>query len=113
MAVPVDWLPVHRSDTVGHAPNSLGCLCHAGDHCRLPIGVAAVSQGITTIIGGQDGGQPFPLAPAMDSLTATPAALNVAYYAGHNTIRAAVLGADFKRVATLVEVDSMATLLRR
>ena len=74
---------------------------------------AAVSQGITTIVGGQDGGQSFPLAAAMDSLTATPAALNVAYYAGRNTIRAAVLGADFKRTATPAEVDSMALLLSR
>lgn len=74
--------------------------------------LAAVSQGITTVIGGQDGGQPFPLAAAMDSLTATPAALNVAYYAGHNTLRDAVLGNDFKRNAKPAEVDSMAALLK-
>ena len=37
----------------------------------------------------------------------------MAYNAGHNTIRAAVLGADFKRTATPAEVDSMALLLRR
>ena len=86
---------------------------HSGGLLQARDALAAVSQGITTIIGGQDGGQPFPLAVAMDSLSATPAAVNVAYYAGHNTIRAAVLGADFKRVATLAEVDSMATLLRR
>ena len=86
---------------------------HTSGLLRSRDALAAVSQGITTIIGGQDGGQPFPLAATMDSLTASPAALNVAYYAGHNTIRAAVLGADFKRTATPAEVDSMATLLRR
>ncbi len=85
---------------------------HTGGLLQSPDAVAAVSQGITTIIGGQDGGQPFPLAATMDSLRRTPPALNVAYYAGHNTIRAAVMGTDFKRAATAAEIDSMATLLR-
>ncbi len=86
---------------------------HSGGLLQNPDALAAVSQGITTIIAGQDGGQPFPVAATMDSLTKTPTALNVAYYAGHNTIRAAVMGTDFKRVATGAEVDSMASLLRR
>ncbi len=86
---------------------------HSGGLLQNPDALAAVSQGITTIIAGQDGGQPFPLAPTLDSLTASPTALNVAYYAGHNTIRAAVMGGDFRRVATRLEIDSMAALLRR
>ena len=86
---------------------------HSRGLLQNPDALAAVSQGITTIIAGQDGGQPFPLAATMDSLTRAPTALNVAYYAGHNTIRAAVMGSDFKRVATGAEVDSMASLLRR
>jgi N-acyl-D-amino-acid deacylase len=86
---------------------------HSGGLLQHPDALAAVSQGITTIIAGQDGSQPFPLAPTLDSLTASPTALNVAYYAGHNTLRAAVMGPDFRRAATQTEVDSMATLLRR
>ena len=85
---------------------------HTGGLLQSRDALAAVSQGITTIVGGQDGGQPFPLAVTMDSLTATPAAVNVAYYAGHNTIRAAVLGKDFKRVATPAQIDAMASILR-
>ena len=86
---------------------------HTGGLLQSPDAAAAVSQGITTIIGGQDGGQPLPLAPTMDSLTRTPAAVNVAYYAGHNSIRYAVMGDNYKRVATTAEVDSMSALLRR
>jgi N-acyl-D-amino-acid deacylase len=78
-----------------------------------PDALGAVSQGITTIVAGQDGGHPLPLAAAFDSLAAHPAAINVASYAGHGTIRAAVLGTDFRRPARPAEVDSMAAILRR
>ncbi len=80
---------------------------------RTPDALAAVSQGITTIIAGQDGGHPMPVAAAMDSLTRNPPALNVAFYAGHGTIRSAVMGDDFKRPARAEEVDSMRRLLER
>jgi N-acyl-D-amino-acid deacylase len=70
-----------------------------------------VSQGITTIIAGQDGWHPIPLAAALDTLAAAPGAVNVGYYAGHGAIRSAVLGKNFARVATTAEVDSMASLL--
>jgi N-acyl-D-amino-acid deacylase len=77
-----------------------------------PTALAAVSQGITTIVAGQDGGQHYPLASWLDSLGATPPAVNVASYAGHNTLRRLVLGSEFRRVATAPEIDSMAALLR-
>ena len=78
-----------------------------------PDARAAVSQGITTIVAGQDGGHPMPLSATMDSLIATPPTINVAFYAGHGTLREAVLGADYKRTATAAEVDSMRVLLKR
>lgn len=55
----------------------------------------------------------MPLAVAFDSLERSPGAVNVAAYAGHGTIRRAVMGDDFRRPARPAEVDSMATLLRR
>jgi N-acyl-D-amino-acid deacylase len=91
-------------DTHSHADRGLD------EH---PDALAAVSQGITTVIGGQDGGSPYPLAPFLDSLERHPAALNLAMYAGHATLREQVLGAGFRRAATPREVDSMAQLLRR
>jgi N-acyl-D-amino-acid deacylase len=86
---------------------------HTGDLLDMPDALGAVSQGITTIVGGNDGGHPFPLAAAIDTLTKIGPSLNVAYYAGHGSVRDAVLGEDFKRKATPAEVDSMSVLLRQ
>ena len=86
---------------------------HTGDLLDMPEALGAVSQGITTIVGGNDGGHPFPLAAAIDTLMKVGPSLNVAYYAGHGSVRDAVLGADFKRKATAAEIDSMAVLLRQ
>lgn len=74
--------------------------------------LAALSQGITTIVVGQDGGSSHPLRDWFGRLNATPVSVNVASYAGHGTLRRLVMGSDFKRVATAAEVSRMATLLR-
>ena len=72
---------------------------------------AAVSQGITTVVVGQDGGSPHPLADFRTRLEASPATVNVASFGGHNTYRALVLGDDFRREATAEEIGGMAALL--
>lgn len=95
------------------APGFIDTHSHHDDGLlQRPDALAAVSQGITTIVAGQDGGEHFPLAAWLDSLTAAPAAINVATYAGHNTIRGRVMGDDFRRAARPAEVDSMKALLR-
>jgi len=71
----------------------------------------SVSQGITTVIVGQDGGSEYPLADFYSKLEALPATINVASYVGHNTIREEVLGEDYQRVATEDEVAIMADML--
>jgi N-acyl-D-amino-acid deacylase len=48
-----------------------------------------------------------------DSLATRPASVNVASYAGHNTLRRLVMGEDFRREARPEEVDSMVALLRQ
>lgn len=73
---------------------------------------AAVSQGITTIVVGQDGGSDYPLADFFAEVDATPPAVNVASYTGHATLRRRTMGDDLLRAATPAEVDSMASLLR-
>lgn len=90
-------------DTHSHADRALG---------SHPDALAAVSQGITTVIGGQDGGSPYPLAPFLDSLERHPAAVNLAMYAGHATLRMQLLGDAFRRPASSRELDSMKVLLR-
>lgn len=73
---------------------------------------AAVSQGITTIIIGQDGDSFLPIKDFYKKLTDSAVAVNVGSYSGHNSIRDNVLGKDFKRPATLAEVEAMIALLK-
>lgn len=77
-----------------------------------PDAFAAVAQGITTIVVGQDGGSELPLGALFERLERTPVAVNVASYSGHNTLRSEVLGEDYARQATAEEVEAMAALLQ-
>ncbi len=86
---------------------------HGGGLLETPDALGAVSQGITTIVAGADGSHPYPLAKRIDTLTKVAPSINVAYYAGHGTLREVVMGKDFKRTATPAEVDSMAVLLKQ
>ena len=78
-----------------------------------PAALAAVSQGITTIVAGQDGGSQHPLRGFFGGLESQPAAINVASFSGHGSLRAQVLGDDFRRAATPGEVTRMAELLQQ
>jgi N-acyl-D-amino-acid deacylase len=69
--------------------------------------MAAVSQGITTIVVGQDGSMTWPIKYLFDRLEQTPAAINVASYVGHGNIREFVMNADFARAATPEEIERM------
>jgi N-acyl-D-amino-acid deacylase len=76
-----------------------------------PDGLAMVSQGVTTIVAGQDGGGSN-LAALFARLERQPAAVNVASYAGHGAIRERVMGEDFKRHATAAEIERMKALVK-
>ena len=65
-----------------------------------------VSQGITSIIVGPDGGSPSNIAEYLNSLDGK-IAVNVGAFIGHGTIRVQVLGNDHKRQAKEVELDIM------
>ena len=85
---------------------------HADGLLETPGAMATVNQGVTTIAGGQDGSQIYPLAEFFADLEASPAAINVASYAGHGTLRGQVMGDDYQRPATPEEVAIMVELLR-
>jgi N-acyl-D-amino-acid deacylase len=70
-----------------------------------------LSQGVTTIVVGQDGGSELPIGKLWRMLEQTPVAVNVASYTGHNTIRSAVIGKNYRRVSTPQEVAKMGELL--
>ncbi len=94
------------------APGIIDTHSHGdGDLFEHRDALAAVSQGITTIVVGQDGGSPYPLAEFWKKLETTPVAVNVASYAGHGTIREEVMGEDFRRAATPEEIEKMRQLL--
>ena len=96
------------------APGFIDTHSHAGGNIfEFPDALPVISQGITTIIAGQDGGSFFPLSDFFDQLETNPASINVASYAGHGTIRMEVLGDDFKRVATEEEIVAMSELLEQ
>ena len=94
------------------APGFIDTHAHYDDSLLArPEAVPAVSQGITTVVVGQDGEHPFPLADFFQRLERDPAAVNVAAYAGHGTLRRRVLGDDFRRAASAAEVEAMRSLL--
>ncbi len=73
--------------------------------------LAMVSQGVTTIVVGQDGGGSN-LAAMFARLDSQPVSVNVASYAGHGSIRSRVMGQDFKRHATPDEIEQMKALVK-
>ncbi len=72
---------------------------------------SCVSQGITTIVVGQDGSSHFPLSDFFKKIADLPVAVNVASYSGHNTLRDSVIQRDFKRFCTAEEIEKMKDML--
>ena len=84
---------------------------HFSDLNKNRAGLSTSSQGITTIVIGQDGNS-YP----MDSLTKwmdeRPVVPNVASYTGQSSLREIVMGEnDLFRTATSAEIDKMKSLL--
>jgi N-acyl-D-amino-acid deacylase len=87
-------------------------------HLELIVGedlhvVPAISQGITTIVVGQDGFSPQPLSDWFTKLESTGTGPNIASYAGHNTLRGLVLEKDAQRPASKDETAAIGKLLER
>lgn len=80
------------------------------EHADAPT---VVSQGVTTVVVGQDGFSDLPVTKLFDQLAAKPVAVNVATYSGHNALRQEVMGEDYKRVARPEEIEAMRKLLAR
>ncbi len=67
-----------------------------------------VSQGITTIVVGQDGKMIYPVRELFDRMQKTPVAINVATFVGHGNLRVDAMGKDdYRRHATADEVEKM------
>jgi N-acyl-D-amino-acid deacylase len=110
---PRDGDTVVDADGLVLAPGFIDTHSHHDDGLlEMPEAMAVVSQGITTIVAGQDGGQQYPLEDFFAKVETFPPAINVASYAGHGTLRARVMGEDYQRHATPEEVAEISGLLR-
>lgn len=78
-----------------------------------PEAATQVSQGITTLVVGQDGSSPWPIADYLAKLRAAPPAVNVVTAVGHATVRQQVMGDDYRRAARPDEVSRMAALVEQ
>ncbi len=73
-----------------------------------------LAQGVTTFVVGNDGFSGMgSFAETAAALAAAPISVNVASYTGHGTLRAAVMGPDYRRAATPDEIRRMGDLLAR
>lgn len=76
------------------APGFIDMHAHLDPAMRIPDMTSHVMQGVTTALGGPDGGGPWPFDQYLDSLETFPLGMNVAYLVGHNRVRRAVMGMD-------------------
>lgn len=72
----------------------------------LPLAENYLRQGVTTIIGGPDGGSHVPLAPFLDLLSETAIGVNFGSFVGHGSIREEAMGL-VNRPATPEELSKM------
>lgn len=92
------------------APGFVDVHAHLEPLHSLPGAESMVRQGVTTALGGPDGGGPWPLAGYLDETEAMGVGINVAYLVGHNSIRRAVMGVE-NRAPTPAEQDSMEAMV--
>jgi N-acyl-D-amino-acid deacylase len=78
-----------------------------------PAAASQVSQGITTLAVGPDGGSPWPIADYLKQREQQHMAVNVLAFVGHATVRQLVMGGDYNRPATETEARRMAELIDR
>ena len=95
------------------APGFIDLHNHSIGIDKDPLAATQVSQGITTILLGQDGSSPWPIRDWLEARRKDPTALNIQLLVGHATIRKEVMGEDYKRNATPEEIASMAMLVDR
>lgn len=78
---------------------------------REPAAANQVSQGITTLAVGPDGGSPWPVADYLKKREEQKIAVNVLSFIGHATVRQQMMGKDYDRAATADEISKMKQLV--
>ncbi len=88
------------------SPGFIDMHAHVSGIMRSPVGESAIKQGVTTVLGGPDGGGPSPMQDYMDTLSKHDLGMNMAYLVGHNTIRRRVMQTE-NRAPTADELAEM------
>ena len=92
------------------SPGFIDVHAHIEPLTMMPNAESHVRQGVTTALGGPDGGGPLPLGAYLDSLAVQGVGMNVAYLVGHNTVRNHVMGL-VNRAPDDKELERMKTLI--
>lgn len=92
------------------APGFIDLHAHLEPLLNQPNAESAVRQGVTLALGGPDGGGPWPFGEYLDRAEKAELGINVAFLAGHNTIRQRVMGLA-NRAPTADELNRMRSMV--
>ncbi|MEM6633966.1 MAG: D-aminoacylase [Bacteroidota bacterium] len=92
-------------------PGFIDVHAHLEPLMQLPESESHVRQGVTTALGGPDGGGPDPFVSYLDSLEELDLGMNVAFLVGHNRVRARVMELA-RRAPTAQEMSQMQQIVQ-
>lgn len=92
------------------APGFIDFHAHVEQLHQHPLAESKLRQGIATVVYAPDGNMPWPLGEYVAELTAGGHAPNIAFFAGHNTIRREVMGTA-NRAPTEAELEQMQAMV--
>ena len=92
------------------APGFIDLHAHLEPIFELSDCESHIRQGVTTSLGGPDGGGPIPFGTYVDSLKQLGVGMNVGFLVGHNSVRREVMNLD-NRKPTAAELDEMKNLI--
>ncbi len=105
---------VIRAEGLVLAPGFIDTHNHSTEGLQSePAATSQVSQGITTVLLGQDGGSPWPIRDYLEARRKNPPAVNVALLVGHGTVRRRVMGENYQRAATGDDIGRMQGLVEQ
>jgi len=102
LAVVPGFIDIHSHAVRGSRANS-GLFTH-------PDAENYIRQGVTTVIGGPDGGSELSIGKLLNDFENSPASINFGTFIGHNTVRMAVMGRE-DRAPTANELETMKQLV--
>jgi len=76
------------------SPGFIDMHAHLDPILKLSDCESHIRQGVTTALGGPDGGGPWPIKTHLDTLQKIGIGMNVAYLVGHNRIRKNIMALE-------------------